>query len=403
MDRQIVCFSIPTFHIALARLADTSLQTRPVAIASSPDPRSLIAEASREAQHDGIVTNMPVAHARRLCPSLHVLSPHPARLRQANRVLSHVMSRFTPIWESAQPGQLYLDLTGTTRLFGPACNTAMRIRREIAQQHRLRGVAGIGNSKLVSHIASTLVEPPQLCDVRPGSEEVFLAPLPIDTLPLGGTSRKMTLMLLDDLNLRTLGELARTKLADLGLVFGRHANLLHAWARGVDASPILHPVKQPKVEVTLNLGPGELDALQLHGLLYGLLERICSELRHQHRQCHQLTIQLQYCDEVEVAKSQSVKPGTFWEVDLVSYVSKLFTRCFQRRVRVRTLTLQAEHPMPSAEQLTLFAEESDAILDSSTRAHRLALALDQIRARFGHGVIWWGKTHAAIHPSSRSF
>ena len=346
---------------------------------------------------------MSVGHARRLCPSLRVLSPHPTRVHQANCDLVHVVSRFTPAWESAQPGHLYLDLTGTTRLFGPACDTAMRIRRDIAQRYRLRGVAGIANSKLVSHVASTLVEPPQLCDVRPGSEEVFLAPLSVDMLPLGATSRKMILMLLDDLNLRTLGEIARTTLADLVLVFGRYANLLHAWARGVDPSLVLPPVKQPGIEATLNLGPGELDTHRLHGVLYGLLERICSDLRLQQRQCQKLTVRLQYCDGVEVEKYQLVNPGTFWEVDLVPYVVKLFDRCFQRRIRVRMLTLRAGHPQPLAEQLTLFADGSGSIWDSSARAYRLTLALDRIRVRFGHQSITWGKTHAAVCPSPRPF
>ena len=401
MDRQIVCFSIPTFQVALARLADASLQTRPVAIALSSDPRSLIAEASREAQRDGVVASMSVAHARRLCPSLRVLSPRPTLVHQANCDLVNVVSRFTPAWESAQPGHLFLDLTGTSRLFGLSCDTAMRIRRDIAQQYRLRGVAGIGNSKLVSHIASTLVEPPQLCDVRPGSEEVFLAPLSVETLPLGVTSRTMILRLLDDLNLRTLGEIAHAALADLGVVFGRDANLLHAWARGVDPSRVLPPVKQPGVEATRNLGPGHLDTHRLSGLLYDLLEGICRDLRHQQRQCQKLTIRLQYCDGVEVEKSQLVNPGTFWEVDLVPYVARLFNRCFQRRVRVRSLTVRAGHPQPLAEQLTLFADGSDSIQDSSKRAYRLTLALDRIRARFGRRAIWWGKTHAAVYPSSR--
>lgn len=401
MDRQIVCFSIPTFQVALARLADPSLQTRPVATALSPDPRSLIVEASREALEDGVVTNMSVAQARRLCPALRLLSPHPTRVRQAHHDLLNVVNRFTPVWESPQPGHLYLDLTGTTRLFGFACDTAMRIRQEIAQQYRLMGVAGIGNSKLVSHIASTLVEPPRLYDVRPGSEEVFLAPLPVDTLPLGTISRKTIFTLLNDLNLRTLGEIARTQLADLVLVFGRHANLLHAWARGVDPSLVLPPTKQPGVEATLNLGPGELDINRLHGLLYSLLEQICSDLRQQHYQCQQLTIRLQYCDNVEVEKSHPINPGTFWEVDLVPYVPKLFARCFQRRVRVRILTVRAMHQRPIDEQLTLFPQQADSSVTASTRAYRITLALDQIRARYGRRAIWWGKTHDAICPSPR--
>ena len=403
MDRHIVCFSIPTFQVALARLADPSLRTRPVAIAPSSDPRALIAEASREAQHDGVITNMSVAQARRLCPSLRFLSPHPARLRHAHRDLLDVASRFTPVWESVQPGHLYLDLTGTTRLFGFACDTAMRIRQEIAHQYRLMGVAGIGNSKLVSHIASTLVEPPRLYDVRPGSEETFLAPLPVETLPLGVASRRTIVTLLDDLNLRTLGDIARTALADLVPVFGQQATLLHTWARGVDPSLVLPPTKQPGTEAVLDLGPGELNIDRLHGLLYSLLESVCHELRQQHCQCHQLTIRLQYCDDAEVEHAQLIHPPTCWETDLIPSASTLFARCFHRRVRIRLLTVRAMHHQPAVEQLSLFAQEPDSPVHGSTRASRLTLALDHIRIRFGRRAIRWGKTHAAVCPSPRSF
>lgn len=405
MNRQIVCFTIPAFQVALARLEDDSLTTRPVAIALSSNPRSVITETSKEARCDGIVTNMSVAQARRLCPSLHVLSPRPDRIHQANRALLRVAERFTPIWELVQPGHFYLDLTGTTRLFGPACDTAMRIRQEIAQQYRLRGMAGIGNSKLVSYMASTLVEPPQLCDIRPGSEEVFLAPLPVETLPLTAASRTIILLRLDDVNVRTLGEIARTPLADLVPVLGQHATLLHAWARGVDPSQVLPTAQQPGVEATLNLGPGELDTNRLHGLLYRLLEHICRDLRHQQRQCHRLTLRLQYCDHVAVQQSQPVHPGTFWEVDLVPCVSRLFVRSFRRRVRVRTLTVRAGHPLPVTEQLTLFGWDNQSSSMASRPACRLALAMDTLRTRFGPRMIGWGKTQsdAAVRSSSRSF
>ncbi|MDR4493530.1 MAG: hypothetical protein AB7P17_00045 [Nitrospirales bacterium] len=405
MNRHIVCFTIPTFQVALARLEEASLTTRPVAVALSSNPRSVITEASKEARRDGIVTNMSVAQARRLCPSLHVRSPRPDRIRQANRALLRVVERFTPIWESVQPGHFYLDLTGTTRLFGPACDTAMRMRQEIARQYRLSGMAGIGNSKLVSYMASTLVEPPQLCDIRSGSEEAFLAPLPVDTLPLTAASRKTILMRLDDVNVRTLGEIARIPLADLVPVLGQHATLLHAWARGIDPSRVLPPARQPGVEATLNLEPGELDSNRLPSLLYRLLEYICRELRRQQRQCHELTIRLQYGDNVEVEHSQPVHPGTLWEVDLMPCVSRLFVRCFRRRIRVRTLTVRAGHPLPVAEQLTLFGWDNQASSMASRPACRLALAMDTLRVRFGHGVIGWGKAQpdAGVRSSSRTF
>lgn len=48
MDRQIICYEIPAFEIALARVAEPGLQNRPVAIAP-PSPRAVLADVSAEA------------------------------------------------------------------------------------------------------------------------------------------------------------------------------------------------------------------------------------------------------------------------------------------------------------------------------------------------------------------
>jgi len=49
MDRQIVRFAIPSFEVALARLHDSSLWTRPIAIAPLNTSRALLREVSPEA------------------------------------------------------------------------------------------------------------------------------------------------------------------------------------------------------------------------------------------------------------------------------------------------------------------------------------------------------------------
>jgi DNA polymerase-4 len=403
MDRQIVCFAIPTFQVALARLANPELQSWPVAIALSVTPRSLLAEVSVEAEQDGVCAGMSVLHAQRCCPSLTVLPSQPARLREADQALFQVVRQFAPVWEPIQPGQMFLDLTGTRRLFGLACDTAARIEREVSQRHGLVGVAGVASSKLVSRIASTLVMPSTLCDVRPGSEDAFLAPLPVETLPLPVSYAKTVFQLFDDLNLRTLGALTDIPLAALESVLGRHAKIVQAWAHGVDSSPVLPPVQQVRVEATRHLDPDVIDTDQLRGVLYGVLEQVCSELRQQQRVCHQLVLLLQYRDAVEVEQAQSVSPGNYWEVDLAPWLFQLFARCFRRRVRVRMLRVTVVDPTSPDEQLSLFASDAECDLMASTRAHRLTRALDQIRSRFGTQAIWLGKTHAAVRSSPRPF
>jgi DNA polymerase-4 len=170
MDRQIVCFGIPAFEVAVARLHDLSLSTRPVAIVLLNTPRAFLREVSAEAEQEGLVVGMSVDHAKRVCPSLHVLSPNPSRVRSAEASLLHIVSRYAPVWEPVQPGSFVMDLTGTGRLFGPAYDVASTVQQEVLAQYRLDGVAGVGSNKLVAQTAATLIQPSELYDVRPGSE-----------------------------------------------------------------------------------------------------------------------------------------------------------------------------------------------------------------------------------------
>jgi DNA polymerase-4 len=400
MDRQIIYFQIPSFEIALARRHDAALRHRPVAIAPTHHTRACVREVSQEAYGDGLRPGMSVELARRLCPAVRLLPPDTTRIGLAHREIQNIVAEFAPVWEPVQPGHLFMDLTGTHRLFGPTVDTAVRIEREIIRRQNLTGVAGIGTNKLVSHAAGTIVQPPQLCEIRPGFERSFLAPLPT-ALPcsLHQAFSHKSLALLEDLNLYTLGAIAEIPLPHLQLVLGPAATLLHEWAHGIDPSPVLPTVQQICVERSRSISPDEIDDDRLLGLLYGLLEQICRTLRRQQRVCGRLTLTIRHSDHVEVRKQQSIDPPTHWESDLYPQLTHLFSRCFQRRIRLCTMILNAEHlhasGEPTGEQLSLFDPEKAAVMQRRERSHRLTLALDRIRDRFGPPAITWG--HAGRH------
>ena len=394
-DRQIIYFQIPSFEIALARRQDPALRHQPVAIAPTHHPRACMREVSSEAYDDGLRPGMSVELARRLCPTVHLLPPDSARIGRAYREIQNIVAEFAPVCEPVQPGHLFMDLTGTHRLFGPVVDTAFRIEREIIRRQNLTGVAGIGTNKLVSHAAGTIVQPPQLCEIRPGFEQSFMAPIPI-SLPFNVHrvfSRK-SLTLLEDLNLHTLGAIADIPLPHLQLVLGPAATLLHQWAHGIDPSPVLPPVQQICVERSRSISPDEIDDDRLLSLLYGLLEQICRVLRQQQRVCGRLALTIRHSDHMEVHKQQSIDPATYWESDLYPHLTHLFSRCFQRRIRLCTMILNAENLQssgePAGEQLALFNTEGTDAMQRQERSHRLTLALDRIRDRFGVPAITWG-------------
>jgi DNA polymerase-4 len=395
MDRQIVYFQIPSFEIALARRQDAALRHQPVAIAPTHHSRACVREVSPEAYGDGLRPGMSVELARRLCPTVRLLPPDSAGIGRAYREIQNIVAEFAPVCEAVQPGHLFLDLTGTHRLFGPAVDTAFRIEREIIRRQDLTGVAGIGTNKLVSHAAGTIVQPPQLCEIRPGFEQSFMAPIST-SLPfsLHHVFSRKALAVLEDLNLHTLGAIANIPLPHLQLVLGPAATLLHEWAHGIDPSPVLPPVQQACVERSRSISPDEIDDDRLLGLLYGLLEQICRILRRQQRVCGRLALTIRHSDHVDVHKQEPIDPATYWESDLYPHLTHLFSRCFQRRIRLCTMILGAEalrsFSEPAGGQLSLFDTDMPDAMQRRDRSQRLTLALDRIRDRFGEPAITWG-------------
>ena len=403
MERQIVCVHVPKFEVALARLAHPALRTKPIAIAATHTARAIIREASPEAEQAGVVSGLSANQARQRCPSLHLMPPNPLHVAQAHHALLSSITPVAPVWEPVRPGQVFLDLTGTSRLFGATCDTAMRVERDLTQRTGLHAVAGIGTNKLVAQMATTVLTPPQLCDVRPGSEQAFLSPLPISAFPgLSGSQGAALRTILADLNLQAVQDLAEASLEALESVFGQWAIRLHQWVRGLDASPVLPPDRQPTFQCSHLFEPDTIELPSLLGGLSQLTDWLCHELRRHRHVCDRLTLIVRHGDHGITHRTQSLITPTQWEVEMFPFLQQLLRRCTLRRVRVRRLTIRANSFKPLPEQLSLFDTNGEAKPQATPRAHKLALALDSLRTRFGLKSVAFGRSYPA-EPNRRIY
>ncbi len=393
MDRQIVCLAVPSFELALARLAEPRLRHQPVGLAPAPRPRNRLNEVSPEAMADGLYPGMTVQQALQRCPALHILTPNWVRTTQAHATLSHIVTRYAPVWEPTSPGAFLLDLTGTTRLFGPTCDTAARLQRDIAMQVHLDGVLGIGSNKLVAQTAAGLVQPAQLYEVRHGSERAFMAPLSIETLPLLHRPQMTQIRrCLADLNLRTFGDVADIPLPALDIAVGKWAAPLLRWAQGIDSTPIIPPPVQPELTCSHVLQPDTNDDRILWNRLADLLEELCRTLRTRQRVCRQLALTVRYSDHITTGGHRTIDPASYWDIDLRPSLQALFRQCVRRRISMSMLTLSASGLTDPAEQCNLF-DVIEPTHQLRIRAQQLTLALDRLRTRFGNGIIRYGRHH----------
>jgi len=105
--------------------------------------------------------------------------------------------------------------------------------------------------------------------------------------------------------------------------------------------------------------------------------------------CRHIALTVRHRDHIEEMAQETLLNGTYWEADLQPVLVRLFYRCFNRRVRLTQMILRVGRLESPAQQLSLF-DESESI--ALPRSHRLALALDQIREKFGEQSLSWGRT-----------
>src|SRR2546428_752177 len=154
MDRAILHLDIPAFPIAAERVVTPRLRDRPVVVAPSSSTRAPVLVSSLEARRAGVFRGMPLARAVRICRALTVPPPNEPLTRRASEAILKILSCYSPLLEPAGPGHVFLDMTGTRRLFGEAVNSADRIQREVRERLQLASTLGVASNKLVSRVAA---------------------------------------------------------------------------------------------------------------------------------------------------------------------------------------------------------------------------------------------------------
>ena len=391
MDRHIIHLHIPSFPIAVARVIRPELRGRPVVVAPPHSERALILSVSAEARQEGIFKGMPLGKAMKFCPGLTVLPPDHDLTSKACRVLAGVVARYTPLWEPSCPGHMYLDVTGTDRLWGRAKDAANRLRREIKEQVQLSGTVGVASNKMVSSIASQLMRSEGVLDVDHGREPSFMAPLKVNVLPGIGPVRRR--ILLEELNITLVRQIVALDMGSLKLVFGQQAYVIHQRALGIDPTPVYPPTTEPTVAEEVTLPQDENDDEKLLGVLYGLVEKCSHQLRSRSLLPRKAGICFRYADQEEVSRQVQVPNPSFWDFDLYAPLEAAFLKACRRRVRVRFMKIWFKDFSAPSAQLSLFAFAPH----EEKKKAQVIRALDRIREKHGEELIQYGRTTGSHH------
>jgi DNA polymerase-4 len=378
MEREIIHVDIAAFAVAVERVVQPALRGRPVVVAPIGASRSVVTALSREAWEAGIRKGMVLAKAVRRCRDVTVLPPNEPLYARASRAILKILQGFSPMLEPSGYGHAYLDITGTSRLFGPPRDTAWQAQKEIHKQLHLDASLGVAANKMVSRIASEISKPLGLQDVRPGDEPSFLSPLPVRLLPGVGPQVQASL---DELNIRIIRDLVQMKIEHLTFVFGRLGFVLFQRARGIDNTPVYPERTVPAIEQEKTLAEDSNDYALLKNMLFELCEKVCAQLRAEKQRAGRLELRIRYSDFRESGGKETLASPSQSAAALYAQGERLLDRILTRRTRVRSLHLRLADLTRGFVQLELFADPAPV------KQASLESALDVLRRRYGADVL----------------
>ncbi|MDX9833886.1 MAG: hypothetical protein RBT36_01570 [Desulfobulbus sp.] len=389
MERVVIHLNIADFPVAVERLLDSTLRARPLLIAE-PAARAVVYDMSDEAYADGVRKGMPLALARRRCPAAFVLSPRPEQYRRAlGRCLEHAL-RYTPLVEPANGhGHLYLDVTGTSRLFGSPPDIGWRLRDTLRRDLGLDPIWSVATNKLVAKVASRLVKPCGEYLVAGGEEGTFLAPLPLALLP---GLLPADLVRLGRVNIRRVHQATALSVGELAVLCDHRARHIHQTVRGVDPAPV-QPAGTGRSDLwhAHTFAPDTNDEESVRNALAGLVQQAGSVLRGRGLGCRRVGVQLLYTDGLSARRQATIKLPVDDDRSLELLALTALYRTWQRRTRLRSLALCCDRLLHPVHQLSLFATTDPG----RERQRRLSTAMDTIRARCGEATILRGSQRPA--------
>jgi len=205
----------------------------PTILVARTGQRETISAACPAALALGMVPGMAAAHARALVPELDARDAEPEADRAVlDRLALHAAGHWTPNACVAEPDGLWLDLTGTTHLFGGEERFCRRLLRFLARLGFTASVAVAGTPGAAHALARYGGR--AITVLPPGMESAALAALPVAALRL--TPEALTAAA--RFGFETVGDLYPVPRGPLARRLGLPAVERLDQARGLTAEPI---------------------------------------------------------------------------------------------------------------------------------------------------------------------
>lgn len=284
--------------------------------------------------------------------------------------------------------ECWLDVTGSTVLFGSGEEIAHKIKEDIKSELGLTASVGVSFNKIFAKLGSDMKKPDAVTVISRENFKEKVWPLPISDLLFVG---KKTCEKLRSCGIHTIGDVTLCDDSTLEKLLGKNGIELKNFALGNENSPVITPTENDKpksVGKSTTCGKDFTNNEDVWKAFLSFAETICETLREKNLFAGGVQVHIRTASLKVSEFSQSHQTTTNCALTLAKWGMELFKSNYSfseplRSVGLRAINLKNED---TANQLDIFGNA-----ESDLKLERVEDSIYSVRKKFGNKSIKRGR------------
>lgn len=360
--------------------ADIDIREIPAIIGGDETKRSgIVLAKSMKAKECGIRTADTIYQAKLKCPGIKIYPSNFKIYRKYSDSLFKLLSEYTDKIERFSIDECFLDMTDYL-MKDTLLNKAKEINRRVKEELGFTVNVGVAHNKLLAKMASDFTKPDRVHTLFEDEIKTKMWSLPVSELFMLG---KKTVPKLFNMQIRTIGDLARTSKELLHKKFGKHGILMWEYANGIDNSEVHFEKEKPKgIGNSITLPENITEIEKLEEIILALAEQVSFRLRKYDMLAKTVNVQLRTKDFEDTSHQKKLPEATASTKEISKTAKELLNEMFHKPMAIRLVGLRVDNLVEKEQmQLSLFSNKE------IERQEKLDKVIDDLKNKYGYNKI----------------
>lgn len=339
----------------------------------------IVLAKSQKAKECGIKTAETIYMAKSKCPYLKIFPPNYSIYKKYSDELYNLLLHYTDKIERFSIDECFLDMTNYLQN-KTLLEKAQEINRRVKDELGFTVNVGVAHNKLLAKMASDFTKPNRVHTLFEEEIPTKMWPLNVSELFMLG---KKTVPKLNNMQIKTIGDLAKTDVNILIKKFGKHGLLMWEYANGIDKSEVNYKQEKPKgIGNSITL-PKDIRIMEeLEEILLKITEQVTFRLRKNNMLAKTVNVGLRTKDFKDKTHQGSLNMATSNTKIIYQKAKELLHELYIEQVPIRLVSLRVDNLIDKNQmQLSLFDNQANQ------KQEKIDEVVDDLKNKYGYNII----------------